>query len=445
MNPAAPPQQFQPQSSGPVNNLQASVMNQQPSMLRTVNTGGQPTVQGSENASGAAHNNSITENRTNGAESSVLKPTMSQALSADNMNGENNDFGSGSKDVRAGEALDSAGKDRIAGQAGNSRPPGLQGGKMHKASDAYNNPEQGGSVQQASQKNAGLPGTYPPPGMGPQNPFGQDRMLPQNMVNSGPMPYNMQGQPNQIRPPKHSVAQNFCPPMQQPYGSFHSGMVQRTFGENQIQSPMPHPAGIRPADGMVQPPIGGPFSGHHDTMPPFVPDPLGRPHPPGNTPEPEANTFNSFIASMHTDQTSIHLGTLNINGIGDGSFVSGRAFHEEGFNTSREHLRPFEAHPGRHHGNHNDIEDPKQFLGPAHLEMGPNSFERTLGSHDGFFDRPAFANQKGPFPIAFNDESSRMPNATSAHPDFLSPSAEFDCGTDGMPNLRNPGNILNYG
>ncbi|KAK3165977.1 hypothetical protein QOZ80_1AG0040040 [Eleusine coracana subsp. coracana] len=400
MNPAAPPHQFKPQSSGPDNNLQTGVMNQQPAMLGTLNTGGQPTEQGSlasdsqtlqsgksENARGVAHNSANSENRTEGSESSFMKRTMSQSLNDERMNGERNDFGRGSKDVRSGVALDSGdisiGKDGIAGWAGNSQALGLQGGKEHKASDVSNNLEKGGSVQQASQKNAGLPGAFPPQAMRPQHPFGPDRMFHQHMMNSGPMPSNMQGQPNQIRPPKHSIAENTRPPMQQPYGSLHSGMAQRTIGDNQIQSSIPHPAGIRPGDGMVRPPVVGPFPGHHDTMPPFVPDPLGRPHPPG---------------------------TLKSNGVGDGPFV-GKAFHEGGFNSSGEHFRSLAAHPGRHNVNHNDVEDLKRFPGPAHLEMGSNSFERTLGRHDGFPDRPAFANQK-----------------------------EFDHhGTDGMPNLRNPG------
>ncbi|GJN17152.1 hypothetical protein PR202_gb04199 [Eleusine coracana subsp. coracana] len=389
MNPAVPPHQFKPQSSGTDNNLQTGVMNQQPAMLGTPNTGGQPTGQGSlasdsqtlqpgksENARGVAHNSANSENRTEGAESSFMKPTMSQSLNDERMNGERNDFGRGSKDVRSGVALDSGdisiGKDGIAGWAGNSQASGLQGGKEHKASDASNNLEKGGSVQQASQKNAGLPGAFPPQAMRPQHPFGPpDRMFHQHMMNSGPMPSNMQGQPNQIRPPKHSIAENTRPPMQQPYGSLHSGMAQRTIGDNQIQSSIPHPAGIRPGDGMVRPPVVGPFPGHHDTMPPFVPDPLGRPHPPG---------------------------TLKSNDVGDGPFV-GKAFLEEGFNSSGEHFR-----------------------------------------HDGFPDRPAFANQKGPFPIALHEDFSRRPSATASHPNFLSPGAEFDHhGTDGMPNLRNPG------
>ncbi|GJM92550.1 hypothetical protein PR202_ga09029 [Eleusine coracana subsp. coracana] len=356
MNPAVPPHQFKPQSSGTDNNLQTGVMNQQPAMLGTLNTGGQPTEQGSlasdsqtlqsgksENARGVAHNSANSENRTEGSESSFMKRTMSQSLNDERMNGERNDFGRGSKDVRSGVALDSGdisiGKDGIAGWAGNSQALGLQGGKEHKASDVSNNLEKGGSVQQASQKNAGLPGAFPPQAMRPQHPFGPDRMFHQHMMNSGPMPSNMQGQPNQIRPPKHSIAENTRPPMQQPYGSLHSGMAQRTIGDNQIQSSIPHPAGIRPGDG-----------------------------------------------------------TLKSNDVGDGPFV-GKAFLEEGFNSSGEHFR-----------------------------------------HDGFPDRPAFANQKGPFPIALHEDFSKRPNATASHPNLLSPGAEFDHhGTDGMPNLRNPG------
>ncbi|CAN6201128.1 unnamed protein product [Urochloa humidicola] len=126
--------------------------------------------------------------------------------------------------------------------------------------------------------------------------------------------------------------------------------------------------------------------------------------------------------------------------------VSGRAFHEEGFNTSGEHLRPHAAYPGRH----DNVKDSlKQFPVPAHLDgqglpSGPRPFERALGRPDGFLDslpgRPPFPNQRSPFPVGLHENFSRKPNGIAGHPDFLSHDAEFDHHrADGMPIFRNAG------
>ncbi|XP_062226220.1 chromatin modification-related protein eaf-1-like [Phragmites australis] len=442
MSHVAPPQQFQHQAGGPANDLLASVMNQQPPMPRTsdnvgltsqLHGAGQPTGQSSltlenhapksgksEIVKNAADDTTVSENKNGGAESAVMRPTMSQSLGNENMNIEQNDFGSVRKDVvQTSVALDSTdgsiAKDEIAVWTGNSNGPGVQGGKEHKASNAQNGLEKGGSLQQVSWQNAGALGSYVPPGMVPQHPSGQDRMLPQHMIHSGPMPSNMQKQPNQMRPPKHSFSENTQPPRQQPYSSFHSETTPRAFGDNQIQMPMPQPVGIRPGDGMIRPPIAGPLPGRHDAMmPPFVPEQMGRPPP---------------------------LGMSKSNDVGGGPLGIGRAFHEERVNASGEHLRSLAAYPGRHDLNHKDIEDGlKQFPGLAHLDgqglqRGPRPFERALGRPDVFPDslpgRPPFPNQQGSFPVGFHEDFSMKPNASGA---------EFgDYRADGMPNIRNPG------
>ncbi|OEL27653.1 hypothetical protein BAE44_0011331 [Dichanthelium oligosanthes] len=389
-NHLAPPQQYQ---------------HQHPTPLRTQSpAGGQPIGQGSldlethalksrksENASNAA----VSENKNHGAESTVMRPKTSQSLGDENMNSKHNGFGGVSKGalqtgIASHGADGSIGRDGIADRAGNSHGPVVQGSKDRKASDASTNHEKGGSFQQISQQNEGALGSYVPPGMGPQHPSGPDRLLPQHMMHAGH---------------KHGFSENIRPPLQQPYGLFHSGMTPRSFGENQVKMPVSQPGGIRVGDGMIRPQSVGPLPEHHDAMlPPFVLQHLGQPP------------------------------------------VSGRAFHEEGFNTSGEHLRSNAAYPGRH----DNIEDGlKQFPGPAHLDgqglqRGPRPFERALGRSDGFFDslpgRPPFPNQKIPFPVGLHEDFSRKPNATVSHPDFLSHGAEFDHHrADGMPNFRNPG------
>ncbi|TKW22413.1 hypothetical protein SEVIR_4G227000v4 [Setaria viridis] len=386
----APPQQFQ---------------HQQPTMLRTQSPAvGQPFGQGSldletrgsksgksENTSSAADNTAVSENKNNGAVSTAMRPTTLQSLGDENMNSKQNGFGGVRKDaVQTGFASHgvdgSIGRGGIADRVGNSHGPVIQGGKDHKASDASTNHEKGRPFQQISQQNAGQ-GSYVPPGMGPQHPTGPDRLLPQHMMHPGH---------------KHGFSENNRPPLQQPYGLFHSGMTPRPFGENQIQMPTSQPGSV----GMIRPEphMVAPLPGHHDAMlPPFV-EHLG--HPP----------------------------------------VSGRAFHEEGFNSSGEHLRSHAAYPGRH----DNVKDRlKQFPGPAHLDgqgipSGPRPFESALGRPDGFLDsipgRPPFPNQRSPFPVGLHDDFSRKPNATAGHPDFLSHGAEFDHHrADGMPIFRNPG------
>jgi len=375
----APPQQFQ---------------HQQPTTHRTESpAAGKPIGQGSldlethasksgksENASNAVDNTAVSENKNNGAGSAVMRPTMTESFGDENMNKQNS-FGGVRKDVGqtgiASHGVDgSIGRDGISDRAGNFHGPVTQGGK-----DASTNHGKGGSFKQISQKNAGPLGSYVPPGMGPQHPSGPDRMLPQHMMPPGH---------------KHGFSENIRPPLQQPYGLFHSGMTPRPSGENQIQMPMSQPGGI---DGMIRPHMVGSLAGHHDAMlPPFVEN-LG--HPP----------------------------------------VSGR--HEELFNTSGEHLRSRAAYPGRH----DNMEDGlKQFPGPAHLDgqglqSGPRPFERGLGRPDGFLDslpgRPPFPNPRGPFPVGLHEDFSRKPNATVSHPAH---GAEFDHHRiDGMPIFRNPG------
>ncbi|TKW17749.1 hypothetical protein SEVIR_5G388300v4 [Setaria viridis] len=423
----APPQQFLHQPGGPVNSFQDAIK-QQPTMLRSDNVvlasqlpaAGQPMGQGSvalgthasqpgksETASNAADSTAVSESKNNGPESAVMRPTMLKGLGDENINREHNDFGGVRKDaVQTGVASHitdgSIGRDGIAAWAGNSNGP-VQGGKEHKASD---NCEKGGSLQKASQKNAGAPGSFVPPGMGSKHPAGPERMLPQHLMHPGP---------------KHGFSENIQPPMQKSYGSFHSGSTSRLFGENQIQMPMSQPGGIRPGDcdGMIRPPMVGPLPDQDKMFPPFVPEHLSWPHP---------------------------LGTSRSNGSGSGSLVSGRAFPDEGFNTSGEHLKPLPAYPGRH----NNIEDDlRQFPGPSHLDgpglqMGPRPFERALGRPDSFSDslpgRPPFPNQKSPFPVALHEDFSRKPNAMARHSDFLPHGAEFNHhGADVMPNFRNPG------
>ncbi|KAJ1286240.1 hypothetical protein BS78_03G338100 [Paspalum vaginatum] len=388
----APSQQFQHQPGVPANSFQASAINQQPVMIRASdNVGltsqspaaGHPTGQGSlaqethaskswksDNESNAA----VSENKKNGTGSSVMRPTMSQSMADENMNREQNDFGGRKDTVQTGVASQSTdgsiGRDGIVDQAGNSHGP-LQSGKEHK--DTPTNHEKGGSLQQSCV----------PQGMGPQHPSGLDSLLPQHMMHPGQ---------------KHSFSENVQPPMLQPYGSHHSDMIPRVFGENQIQMPMPQTEGTRPGDGMIRPPMVGPLTGRHDTMvPPFVPEHLGRPHP---------------------------LGASKSNGFGGGALASGRAFSDEGFNASGEHLRSLAAYPGRH----NNIEENlKQFPGPAHLDapglqMSSGPFDRALGLHQDF---------------------SRKPNAMGGHPDFLSHGAEFDHHRpDAMPNFRNTGSFV---
>ncbi|KAG2607215.1 AT-rich interactive domain-containing protein 1A-like [Panicum virgatum] len=380
----APPQQFQ---------------HQQPTTHRTESpAAGKPIGQGSldlethasksgksENTSNAVDNTAVSENKNNGAESAVMRPTMTQSFGDENMN-KHNSFGGVRKDVGqtgiASHGVDgSIGRDGISDRACNFHGPVTQGGKDHKTEDASTNHGKGGSFKQISQKNAGPLGSYVSPGMGPQHPSGPDRMLPQHMMPPGH---------------KHGFSENIRPPLQQPYGLFHSGMTPRPSGENQIQMPMSQSGGI---DGMIRPHMVGSLAGHHDAMlPPFVEN-LG--HPP----------------------------------------VSGR--HEELFNTSGEHLRSRAAYPGRH----DNMEDGlKQFPGPAHLDgqglqSGSRAFERGLDRPDGFLDslpgRPPFPNQRSPFPVGLHEDFSRKPNATVGHP---APGAEFDHHrTDGMPIFRNPG------
>lgn len=285
----APPNQFLRQPGVPVNSFQDS-MKQQPTMLKSDNVGltsqlpaaGQPMGQvsvalethalqpgKSETASNAADSTAVSESKNNGSEFSVMRPTMLKALGDENMNREHNDFGGVKKDAgQTGVALHitdgSIGRDGIAAWERNSNGP-VQGGKKHKASDDC---EKGGSLQKASQKNAGAPGSFVPPGMGSKHPSGSERMVPQHMMHP------------------HGFAENIRPPMQKPYGSFHSGSTSRLSGENQIRMPMSQPGGIRPGgdcDGMVQPPMVGPLPDQDKMFPPFVPEHLSWPHPFGNT------------------------------------------------------------------------------------------------------------------------------------------------------------------
>lgn len=410
----APSQQFQQQPGVPVNSFQASAISQQPAMTRTSDNAGltshspaagQLTGQGSsalethaskswklENTSNAA----VSENKSNDTESAAMRPTMLQPLGDENMNREQNDFGGRKDALQTGVASQSTdglvGREGIADQAGNLHGT-VQGGKLHK--DASTDHEKGGSLHQA----------YVSQGMGPQHPSGLDRVLPQHMMHPGQ---------------KQGFSENIQPLMQQPYGSLHSGGTPRVFGENQIQMSMSQPGSIRSGDGMIRPPMVGPLAGRHDTMAPFVPEHAGRPHP---------------------------LGTSKSNGFGGGA-LGGRAFSDEGFNASGEHLKPLAAYPGRHN---NVEEDLKQFPGPANLDgpglqMGPGPFDRVLGRPDGFSDslpgRPPFPNQKSSFPVGLHQEFSRKPNTMAGHPDFLPHGAEFDNQRpDVMSNFRNTGMI----
>ncbi|KAL6840194.1 hypothetical protein ACP4OV_030004 [Aristida adscensionis] len=405
----ARPQQFQHQHGGPSNDSQASVMNQPP-MPRTSDSAGQGSLAvevdphaskfgKSEVASNVADNTTISENINGGAESAATKPPSSQSLELTG--------------VPLSSTDGSVAKAEIGGRTGSSHGPAIQGGKDHSAADASNDREKG-AFQQASRRNAGALGSYGPLGKGPHHPSGPDRMLPQHMMYSDRMPYNMPEPPNQMRPPKHTFSENIRPPMQKPHA----------FGENQMQMPMPQPVSIRPGDIMIQPPMVGALPGRHDTMmPPFGPEHLGRPAP---------------------------LGMSKGNGLGGKPLGSGKSFHEEGFNPSGEHLRSFAAYPGGHKVNLKDIEDDlKQFPRPTHLDgqglqRGPGPFERTIGRPDGFPDslpgRPPFPNQQGPFSVGFHEEFSRNSNVAAGRSDILSPDAEFGrYRADGMPNLRNQG------
>ncbi|PWZ33654.1 hypothetical protein Zm00014a_011545 [Zea mays] len=372
---------------------------QHPAMLRTESpAAGHPIGQGSldlekhTSKSGKLDNATIAavgENKNSGPESVVMRPTKSQS-GDENMNSEHNGFVGVRKDaVQTGivsHNLDgSIRRDGNTDQAGNSHGPLVQGGKDHKASDASTNHEKGRPFQQASLQNAGAPGSYVPPGVVP-HPSGPDKMLPQHMTNHGHM---------------HGFSENIRPPLQQPYGVFHSGTITRPFGENQIQMPMPQPGGIRPGDGMIRPCLVGPLPGHHGAvLPSFDLERLGQPRP---------------------------LGMLNSNDFGG-----------EGFNASGG-----AAYPERHD---NTEDSRKHFPAPAPLDdqglrRDPRHFERALGRPDGFLDsvpgRPPFANHRS---AGLHEDFPRKQNATASHPDFLSHGAEFDHHRAiGMPNFRNPG------
>ncbi|AQK96864.1 hypothetical protein ZEAMMB73_Zm00001d011427 [Zea mays] len=339
----------------------------------------------SENAINAA----VSENKISGADSAAMRPTKPQS-GEENMNSEQNGFVGVRKDaVQTGivsHGLDgSIRRDGNTDQAGNSHGLVVQGGKDHKASDVTNR-EKEQSFQQASLQNAGALGSYVPPGVVPQHPSGPDKMLPQHIMNPGH---------------KHGSSENIRPPLQQPYGLFHSGKISRPFGENQIQMPMSQPGGIRPGDGMIRPPVVGPLPGHHGAvLSPFDLEHLGQPH---------------------------SLGMLNSNDFGG-----------EGFNTSRG-----AAYPGRHD---NIEDDRKHFPAPAlldgqGLQRDPRHFERALVRPDGFLDsvpgRPPFPNHRS---VGLHEGFPRKQNTTASHPDVLSHGAEFDHHRAiGMPNFRNPG------
>jgi hypothetical protein len=148
--------------------------------------------------------------------------------------------------------------------------------------------------------------------------------------------------------------------------------------------------------------------------------------------------LNYFIVSMLT-KISIHSGMTKGNGVGGGPLGNSRAFHEEGFNSSREHLRSLvPSYPGRYDPK-NTEENMKQFPGPTHLDgegfqRGPRPFDGL----DSLPGRPPFPNKPGPYPIGFPEDLSRKPHSVVGHPDFVSPGAEFGLHRiDGMP--RNPG------
>ncbi|KAK1628546.1 hypothetical protein QYE76_002861 [Lolium multiflorum] len=357
----------------------------------------------SENASNATGNTEVGDSTNGGGEFSGIKP---ESLGDKNVNGEQNDFGSTRKNVaQTGITLGGAdgsdkgkGKDELCGQNSNSQP---------EASHVSNDLEKGGSLQQVSHKDLGALGSYVPPGMGRQRLSGPDARPPHHMLT--------QGQTNQMRPPSHSFSENIRPSMQQhPFGLYQSEMAPRMLAPN-----LPLPAPIRSDDGMIRPPMGGgPLPGHHDTtMPPFAPENVGRPHPAGMT---------------------------KGNGVGGGPLGNSRAFHEEGFNSSREHFRSLApSYPGRYSVDPKDIEENmKQFPGPTHLDG--EGFQRGPRPFDGFDSlpgRPPFPNKPGPYPTGFPEDLSRKPHSVVGHPDFVSPGAEYGLHRiDGMP--RNPGPFL---
>ncbi|EMS46375.1 hypothetical protein TRIUR3_25807 [Triticum urartu] len=360
----------------------------------------------SESAANASGNAEVGDNTNGGSEYSGIKP---EYLGDKNVNGEQNDFSNIRKNaVQTGIALGVAdgldkgkGKDESGGQESNSQS---------EASNISNDLEKGGSLQQASQKSQGALGSYAPPGMGRQRPSGPDTMLTQHMLHP-PVPCT-QAQKNQMRPPSHSFPENVRPTVQQQlYGVYQSEMAPRVFAPN-----LPRPAPTIPDDGMIRPPMAGPLPGLHDTtMPPFAPENVGRPHPVGMR-----------------------------NGVGGEQLGNSRAFHEEGFNTSREHFRSLgPPYPGRYNVNPKDIEENmKQFPGPTHLD--DDSFQRGPRPFDGFDSlpgRPPFPNKPGPYPIGFPEDLSRKPHSIVGHPDFVSPGEEFGHHrVDGMP--RNPGSFV---
>lgn len=355
----------------------------------------------SENAANATGNTGVGDSTNGGGESSGINP---ESLGDKNVNGEQNDFVRTRKNVeQTGIALGSAdgsdkgkGKDEYGGQKSNSQS---------EASNISNDLEKGGSLQYASQKDLGALGSYVPPGMVRHRPSGPDSLLPQHMLHSS--------QTNQMRPPSQSFSEDTRPTMQQqPYGLYQSEMAPRTLVPN-----LPQPAPIRSDDGMTRPPMGGPLPGHHGAMPPFAPENVGRPHPGGMT---------------------------KSNGVGGGPLGNSRAFHEEGFNSSREHFRSLAPpYPGRYNVDPKDIEENmKPFPGPTHLDG--DGFQRGPRPFDGFDllpGRPPFPNKQGSYPGGFPEDLTRKPHPIVGHPDFVSPGSEFGLHRiDGMP--RNPGPFL---
>ncbi|CAM0950053.1 unnamed protein product [Alopecurus aequalis] len=353
----------------------------------------------SGNAANATDNTEVGDNTNGGGESSGIKP---ESLGAKNVNGEQNDFGSIRKNVaQTGIAL--GGADGSDKGKGNDELGGQKSNTQSEASNISNDLEKGGSLQQVSQKDMGALGSYVTPGMGRQHLSEFDTRLPQHMLT--------QGQTNQMRPPSHSFSENIRPTtQQQPYGLYQSEMAPRTLAQN-----LPRPAAIRSDDGMIRPPMGGPLPGYHDTtVPPFAPENVGRPHPAGMT---------------------------KGNGVGGGPLGNSRVFHEEGFNSSREHFRSLAPpYPGRYNVDPKDIEENmKQFPGPTHLDgdgfqRGPRPFDGL----DSLPGRPPFPNKPVSYPIGFSEDLSRKPHSIVGHPDLVSPGAEFGLHRiDGMP--RNPG------
>uniref|UniRef100_J3NBH3 RING-type domain-containing protein n=1 Tax=Oryza brachyantha TaxID=4533 RepID=J3NBH3_ORYBR len=417
MNYVAPPEQFQNQSGGPVKGLQASAMNQQPpTRMASDNVGatseshgaGQPFGQGSLSLKIPTLEAEKLENATNATGSTEVSGKKGSAESA-----LVNPIASGGSD--GSEKKKGKGKVDFAAWESNSHDPDALGGRGTR-SDISSDLVKGMSLQQAPQQNMAALGSYAPPGMGPQHPYGPDSKLPQHMRQPGHMPY-MQGLPNQMRPPKHSFPENSQPPMQQPYE-----MAPRMLGLNSNQMQISQP--IRPDGGMIRPPVGAALPGQHDsTVPPFAPEHVGRSHPPG---------------------------TKKNNNIGGGPRGGSKALYEVGTNSSQKHSRPFAAYPGRNHVSHKDFEENmKQFSVPTHLEgeglqRGSRPFEGGLGRPDGFSDslpgrHPLANHHPGSFPIGYGEDYPRKPNST----DFISPGGEFGHrGIDGMPILRNPGPFL---